>query len=366
MLLFGVIVSLCYVPGITGAFIATQWAVLSILLPWFLWRSAPLTAFHWAGLAFIAYAAVRLWYAPIFDDGVYGLWMVCIMALSFWLGSTLDSSRKLYAGLAIGGAVSSLIAVLQAFGVETVPYITPAPAGLYVNSVAQGLTLSLIAVALVSERMWIWLPALLPGIVLSASRGAWVALVVGLAAAYGVRRVWILGAVAVLGVFMLTRAPSPSDSERLYIWGAVLHNLTWLGWGPGAFSSWLLWYGNISFYPEYAHNDALQLIFEYGMGAALPLGATCCILAQTRGREWPVVAAFVTAGCYSMPLWVPVASFLACVVAGRAVRDRAVARHNGYNRRPHVVSRQRRTDYASYGAVSVVAHHSTKGVQLWP
>jgi hypothetical protein len=172
MFWLGLTVSLCYVPGVTGAYIATQWPVLSVLLPLALWRSGPVTALHWAGVLFLTYAAVRLWSAPLFFDGVFGLWLLCIMSLSFWLGSTLDDLRGLYKGLALGVSVSSVVAVFQYFGTPLVLYGTSNPAGLYVNSVSLGIISALLIVALVSERMWLWVPALAPGLLLSGSRGA--------------------------------------------------------------------------------------------------------------------------------------------------------------------------------------------------
>jgi hypothetical protein len=315
--------------------------VLSILLPLALWRSGPMTPLHWIGLLFIAYAAVRVFYAPLFADSVYGLWLVCIMALSFWLGSTMDDLRKLYAGLAVGASVSSMVAVFQYFGVSVVPYVTPTPAGLYVNSVVQGTVLALIVVALVSERMWLWVPLPILGIALSGSRGAWLALAAGLLAAY-VRRAWVFVILGAAGLLLLMQPLSSSDVLRLTIWTAAVHNFTWLGWGPGSFFSWLLWYDNNSIYPEYAHNDALQLVFEYGIAAVLPFSIFAFVLTRNSDRMWPVIVAFVTAGCYSMPLYMPVASFIGLVTAGRIVRSWALVRRERNSRRFDFVPREHR------------------------
>ena len=352
MFVLGAIVSLCYVPGLTGAFIATQWPVLSVLLPLALWRSGTVTPLHWAGLLFVAYATVRLSYAPIFTDGVAGLWFVYIMALSFWLGSTMDSLRKLYAGLAIGASVSSVIAICQAFGYSVVPRVTETPAGLYVNSVAQGVVLSLLVVALISERMWLWVLPLLPGLYLAHSRGAWLALAVGVLSAY-IRRIWVFAVLGGIGLLFLMRPLSSSDAMRIFIWDAAARNLAWFGWGPGSFFSWILWYDGANLYPEYTHNDALQLAFEYGVAALLPVGIFAFALTRTQEREWPIIVAFVTAGCYSMPLWVPAASFLGLVATGRVVRSWAVARSELRNRRFDFVPREHR--YPSQPGSAVVS-----------
>lgn len=358
MLLLGAAVSLCYIPGLTGAFIATQWPLLSayfaveIIWP-LVWRffknapaprSGPVTAFHWLGVLFVGYAAVRTLYAPIFEDSICGLWMLCIVAASFWLGSTLTSMRQLYAGLWIGGFVSSCVAVLQANDNYVVPYDTATPAGLYVNSVSQGVILSLLVVALVSERM-LWRAAMLvPGILLSGSRGAWLALAVGLLATYTRRKSVFVALVGVAGALFVVHvvygsggAVWASDKERLDIWYLAANNFTLWGYGPGSFFSWLLWREQGSFYPEYAHNDALQLIFEYGAVAAIPIGIGCFVLTRERSAEWPVIVAFITAGCYSMPLAIPAAAFIGCVAAGRVVRDWALDGPDVYDGRYSIV-----------------------------
>jgi hypothetical protein len=264
-------------------------------------------------------------WTPTPYSSVFGLWLVFIMALCVWFGTTLTNTRELYAGLAAGAAVSSGVAVLQYFGVSPVPVVTDhAPAGLYVNSVQQGTVLVLIVVALASERMWLWAVPLLPGIALSGSRGALLALAIGLLGCY-VRHLWVFGIVAAAGVaYMLLTPFGPSDQMRAQIWAVAYESLTLYGWGPGVFYTILLPQPGGTFYPEYAHNDALQLFFEYGIAAVLPIVIVAFALSRTGAREWPIVLAFVVAGCYSMPLWMPIASFLALVAVGRILRGHAL------------------------------------------
>lgn len=338
MFWFGAIVALCYIPGITGAYIPTQWPVLAAALSFALLRRGPFTVFHAAFLAFVLYAAVRVPFSPAPYASVFGLWLVIIMGLSVWFGTVITNVRPLYAGLALGGAVSSLLAVLQYFGVETVITVTTwTPAGLYLNSVLQGAILSLIVVALVSERMWLWVIPLVPGIVLSHSRGAWVMLTVGILGCF-VRRLWVFGAVAIVGAFYLLTPLSVSDETRMTIWRVAWEHPKWLGWGPGIFYTIaMLRDGAFSFYPEYAHNDALQLAFEYGLGALLPLTVLGYALWRTDVKEWPIVLAFVTAGCYFMPLFTPVTSFLGLVAVGRILRVHGLHVSDSDRGRQHIV-----------------------------
>lgn len=359
MYALGLIVSLCYVPGVIGAYVATQWPVLSIALPVaVMYQRGIMTPLHWAGLVFVAYAFAHLHSVPIFADGVWGIWILSIMALSFWLGSTLSNLRDLYRGLAIGAAVSSLVGVAQWFGYSPVMYVSEHPAGLYVNSVVQGMTLAFLVVALVSERLWLYVPLLLPGLVLSHSRGAFVALAIGLLAVY-VRRVWVFGLLGLIGLIMLfTVRPDSSDELRLLVWNDALHFLTPWGWGPGSFFSWLIPYRDYLIHPEYAHNDAIQLVFEYGIFAAFPIGIFAFLLTRVRSREWPVLVTFVTASCYAMPLWAPITSFLACLVAGRLALDWHLARVDVHNGRHGVVQQYGPGGHPDGGGyVPVVAGH---------
>jgi hypothetical protein len=205
------------------------------------------------------------------------------------------------------------------------------------------------------------LPSLAPGVMLAHSRGAWIALTVGLLGCY-TRSLWVFGAVAGLAVFYLYSPLSGSDTERMFIWRAAWDNLKWLGWGPGVFYTIALpRNGAFSLYPEYAHNDALQLMFEYGVGALLPFAIFGYALWRTDIREWPVVLAFVVAGCYSMPLFMPLTAFLGLVAVGRVLRVHGLAGRDSDRSRQHVVP----WDSASYvqasrPAIPVASRYSTE------
>ncbi len=315
----GVIVSLCYVPGITGAALTTQYAVLSMILPFTLWRQDPVTAFHWLGLVLVTYAVTSLaWNAdPL--GGVHGFWMLCILALCFWLGSTLTTPRSVYAGLAVGGAMSSLVAVVQVLSYSILPTAPGHPAGIYFSAITQGEILALLVVALLTERMLYWVLPLLPGIALSQSRGAWLALGFGVLGLY-VRKTWLLPvAIVMVGISMWIGGAS--DVERWRIWLAAYGDLTWFGNGVGSFASQMYWDQGKVLYPEFVHNDALQLVYEYGIAAIVPAVIFAFVLLQTQAREWPVVLAFVVMGLFSFPLYMPVTAFIGLLVTGRIVRD---------------------------------------------
>jgi hypothetical protein len=372
MFWLGAVVSLCYVPGFTGAYIQTQWPLLAVALSFDLLRTAvlpafglmpkhPFTAFHLAGLVFVAYAAVWIPFHVTPYAGVFGLWLVVISALSLWFGTAMTSTRELYAGLAVGGAVSSLLAVFQHFGFTGIPTMSAMPAGLYVNAVQQGAVLALIVVALASERMWVWALPLLPGLVLANSRGAMIVLAVGLLGCF-VRRLWIIGAIALAAAFYLLQPLSASDVQRLFIWNAAWDNLSWSGWGTGVFYVILLAQNNTNvFFPEYAHNDFLQLAFEYGAAAIVPFSIIGYAMWRTDLREWPIVLAFCTAACFSMPLFMPIVAFLSFAAMGRVLR--AYGLHGSDSRNSGCALLSRGWGFLSAGGknLSVAPAHSTEG-----
>lgn len=338
MFWLGLTVSLCYVPGVTGAYIATQWPLLAVALSLGLLRRGPFTAFHLLGVFFVTYAAALAFWSLNPYGAVWGLWLAVIAAMSVWFGTTLESPRELYRGLAIGAAASSFVAVLQFFGVGLVPITSTLPAGLYVNSVQQGTVLAIVIVALVTEGIWLWALPLVPGVYLAHSRGGTIVLLVGLLGHF-VRSLWVVGGVAGLATLFYFAAPhASSDAQRTYIWRVAAGALTWFGWGPGSFYSMVLQDNGVTFFPEYAHNDFLQLAFEYGVGAALPVAVIGYAAWRTDVREWPIVLAFCAAACFSMPLFMPIAAFLSLVAVGRILREHGLHGWGGDLRGRAVIS----------------------------
>lgn len=338
MLALGLLSSLAIVVGQT-----TQWAVLSIgLLALTLWRKVEITFLHWVGLAFLAWACLSLSWTYDWYDGGWGLWILAIIALSFWLGSALPSLRSIYIGLALGLTVSSIFSIAEFFdwqGVATAyPHCHGNPAiewrtcwkvaGLYHNPMLHGELLAITLVALLSERLWLLVPGLLPGFILAGSRGAIVALVMG-GTAVLVRKP--LAILTLGGIFALAFATylGPSDSDRFAIWRIALQGMTWLGYGPGSFSG----VATATMHPEHVHNDYLQLAFEYGSGSLLLLFLYACAILQTNAKEWPVFLTFSILALFSFPLYVPMLAFLGAASTGRLAREWSLASTHGNSRR---------------------------------
>ena len=338
MFWLGLAVAVCFIPGYTGASIPTQWVLLSCVVPLALWRKGEMTLLHWAGVAFLAYACLSLAWARDFYLGIWGVWTWTILALVVWLGSTEDSLNGLFRGLAIGMSVSSTLAVIQYLGWNPVVTINPLrPAGLFFNPMAHGEILTLTIVALVSLRLWPYIPALLPGLALSGSRGAFIALGVGLLCVYLRRLPTILFAIAAL-LFVIGFAYSPTDTMRLQIWRVAWENLNLRGWGTGSFMGLMYMSSPTNLmHPEYAHNDYLQLAFEYGLVAAIPLGIFLLVLRQVSAPEWPILVTFLFMGTFSFPLYMPVTAFIAALCTGRLARGWSSAWYRSGERRHGVV-----------------------------
>lgn len=317
MLALGLALSLAYIPGITGNALPTGWAVLSLTLPLTLWIPAQTTVFHWAGAAFLVYAALSALWTPEPWDAVWRLWQFAILALAFRLGSTNINLLCLWQGLALGLTVSSAVAIAQAIGYEPLPHATPTP-GLFFNGIAAGAASVAVLVALATERQWLWLIPMLPGLLLSQSRGAIASAAFGIVLTFH-RRAWLI-LLPLTAAFAITLYPGASDIQRFTIWAAAIQHLDLWGQGAGSFLSMLITGPYGLQHPEYAHNDYIQLVFEFGLGS-LFLAPLAVPYAQYWHQSFPVVATILLLALVAMPLHIPVAAFTLAVVSGRLYRD---------------------------------------------
>ena len=331
MFWFGLLLMVATIPGYTGMALPAQWAVLSFVLPFSLWSGIHASPLHYLGLGFLAFATLGLFWSPSFYVALNGLWMDGILALSFFWGSTKPSLRALYHGLAVGLAVSSAFAVAQAFGFTGIATYANNYGGLLFNPVILGGTCAIMIPILLRERLWLYIPALLPGLILANSRGAYLALAVALAVRY---LHWTVAAIAlgIAGIYF-TYHVSDSDAVRLETWSIALHHLSLLGMGPGsfnaiffAFTGTIAPFANTIVHPEFVHNDYLQLWFEYGIFALAPL----TILALAAGRA--ELTAVAVLALFSFPLYYPISGFIAFAIAGHTLRDFHLPRLRLYDR----------------------------------
>jgi len=331
MFLLGLIVSVCYVPGLTGALVPTQWAVLSAVLPLGLWYSGAKSPEVVLGTLALCFAAASLAWAPNIYDAGYGLWLATIWCLCFWWGATQSNFAGLYAGLACGLGVSSIIAIAQSLGYH--PLITSEnntlATGLFYNNTLLGAIAALVLVGLISRQLWWYIPLVLPSLILSGSRGAFITLGLTLLA-YLTR--WPLALAAFCIFFGIAAiAPNPADIQRLMLWGITFREFSWLGHGIGSFNTYLFYnpheyyiHAANMFHPEFVHNDYFQLWFELGIASLTVVAIYLRCLSQRSHPDWPVFVAFATLGLFYFPLWCPVLAFIGLAAAGRIASDRAL------------------------------------------
>lgn len=315
MFWLGLVLPICYVASYTGAAIPTQFPVLSIALTAGLWRRGNLGAM--LPLFFsTAWAALSLTWAPNLDTAIYGLWVMCIWAMSFWLGTTLLSLEGLWRGLAIGMSISSAVAVAQWLGWSAIP--SDGNAGLLYNTTLQGLCIAIVMLGLWVNGLIAYIPALLPGLILANSRGAYVVLAAGVLAQFGkFQAIAIMLSLAVIYVFTFY---GPSDVERLQIWLVSGLGISWHGMGVGTFEAVFYHdFAGIKHRPGHAHNDYLQLWFELGIGSLGVYFVLGCA-AWRRSRCRAVIVALLVCSTFYFPLYAPIPGFVAFLLAGHSLR----------------------------------------------
>lgn len=338
MFYLGLIVAICFVPGYVGASIPVQWAVLSCILPLGLWRRGSIGPVTWAGLSLLLWSAISLLWTPNVYDSAYGLWIFSICALALWLGTTIHDFRPLLAGLAAGVTVSSAIAIAQALGFTPVMSSSSIPSGLFYNSTVLGATSALLIVALLTHHQFKWVPGLLPALLLSQSRGAFVILGAVFLTNF-LRPLWVL-AICLVGFAALTISPSPSDIQRLMLWGVAGRELNLWGHGIGSFATYLYYNPNEYylkatglFQAGYVHNDYIQLWFELGIGAVAAYFIYAICLTQRESTLWSTFFGFAILGLFYFPLYCPLTAFIGMVAAGRLTAEWHHAWHTRLHRR---------------------------------
>lgn len=332
MFWLGLTLPVVYIPGYTGMSIPTSWALLSLVLPaWALWKPFRLTGCHWALLAFAALSVIYIPFSLDRYDAVWGSWQVILFFLAFIVGSRQQNLWSFFFGFGIGLTVNACVAYAQALGYHPAydsNYGMWWSSGLFFNSMLFGEVLALGILGCLIYRIWIFLPFLVPALWLSHSHGGWLALVAGIVMIY-IRSFLALTIIALMAAVYFTHHLRFDDAERLQTWYSAYTYLTLLGHGPGSFLT--LWFfrenGQIAF-PQYVHNDYIQLVFEYGALSAVPLLALLLPARNAEAPEWPIYLAFLLMASFSFPLYSPVASTIGAICAGRLSRAWALAWDN--------------------------------------
>lgn len=351
---FSLLLSILFIPGISGAGTTPRWALACVVLPILIMLSsreavnaggsrfsrdvarmagqenkgstpaAPhsrgsFTAAHLCGLIFIWYAAISISWSPQHWDGLDALVKLIVIAEAFVLGSMIDL-KPILIGFGLGMWVNSAVMLL---GIN-VPHTTD-NAGLFVNSNAMGEIAGLVLVAIVAQRLWWLIPGILPAFLLSQCRGAFVAVAgAGMIWLWNRSR-WAVAALIPLGLAAVTAFGSAgSIHDRLTLWTDILPHLTIMGHGLGSFFTMYPTYSSFDTLiqrPEHLHNDWLEYAFETGV---IGIAALLCCVWCSRSI---VLCALGIEAMFGFPLHMAATAVLGGLIAGHAVRGRRGIRH---------------------------------------
>ncbi len=219
------------------------------------------------------------------------------------------ASSYVYIGLGMIGIVSVMFALFQMGGFFFWPTYLNYPTGLFYSPIAQGGFLGLLIVAMIRIRWYAPIPILVLGLYLNPNRGGWVVAGIGLFATW-VRQPLAILAVVLAGAFVLTSHLSTSDAWRLAIWYSGWEKLSLFGNGWGSFENiWLIQNG-VASHPIHAHNDYLQLAFEFGLYAIPFFCLLAYALSKSSAPDWPILVAFATMAVFAMPSYIPATAAL--------------------------------------------------------
>jgi len=346
VLLLGLAVPIAYIPLVTGTAIHSTWLLLTLALPFTLFRKIEMTPLHWLGLSALGWAAASLlWTENVYDSGE-ALWHLSILALVFVLGASLPTLRPVFVGLCIGLGISIALVFAWQCGFRPVWQGTiDAPAGLFVTPNALGSALALALVAAIIYQIYWFIPLAVYGLISTGFRTGLVSVgVVGLIALWQRNRPLALtlgvGLVTTIAaIFAIKNTGLASANQRLEYWMATIPSLSWHGHGIGSFFQL---YPTLSDWspsrPEHAYNDFLELTFELGLGV-LPLWLMLALTLEAPRAERLILLCFLEQALCFFPLALPVSAFMAALVTGYLARCWAIHCSLWPNRGPTVSRR---------------------------
>lgn len=297
---YAFLMAVAFWPNIAGAATSPRWAVASLagywLSPWF--------------LPFIAYC----YWLLDFDSATH--WTIACAVLSLGFAATDRQREVAIRAFCLGIGVSSVVAAFQTAGWQGIAQIAP-PAGLFLNKNVMGETAALafaVALGLKGKDRWYSIAFVIPAIVLSGGRAAWL----GTGCALLLWLPWRFSSalLALAGLLIFWEWSSVSGShvasllQRFYLWRGAMEHLTWLGNGPYDFST-------LAWREDNLHNDWLQFVYELGV---VGIAAAAFVLSCSAKVGRPFVAALAVISSFSFPLHVPASLWLVSFVAGGGLR----------------------------------------------
>jgi len=338
-MLLGFAIMVAFVPNIVGAVSPTNWAVMWIISSIIILKTnVEMTAIHIIGLLFLSYVALSLLWSP---HGMLQFFQLFALACCFAYASTKKDIRGIVIGLSFGLSVSAIIAILQYFSIDIGIYqITPKPVGLFVNSNIFAETSAMLLILILIYRLWWFIPVTIPGVLVSSR-----AVIIGLATTF---LVWawskskilsIISALIIASLAFIVNPNLSSIDQRFDVWRDTIEGFTLLGHGIGSFEYIFPLYAKhinvLAYHSVNAHNDILQLIFEFGIGA-VPLFIMCALLLSVDNEHKYAIIFFIVIGLFGFPLYMALTSFMAAIVAGQLAYHRLANRPLVHGIRPTI------------------------------
>lgn len=320
----GLVSIVSYVPGITGAAVPTTWFIFLLIIPLFVMGLN--LNLSW-GFGFICYTTLSLLWSSSFNIGLFYLSQIIVLGCVFIIGLNTKDLTPIFKGLGIGLGIGSLLAIAQYFGFKEVYSLGGEPASFFVNKNIYSEISAILLVSFAIYKLWWFIPTALPGLILVQSRTAYLALGFGLfiwSWNYNKKLAFsLLVSVGVIGLYFYHGSfQIGSMIERLNMWADTIQGLVVFGHGVGSYEAMFPYYATHIdtelARPKFAHNDILQLIFEFGIGSILILMVLFNVLNSKR-KEAIIVWIILLVSMFTYPFHLPTAAFIALIVSGHVV-----------------------------------------------
>lgn len=321
LFLLGFVSIVAYAPGFIGATIPTNWFILFIIAPFFL---LGLNLKLGIGFWFICYATLSLTWLHSFNVGVFPLAQIILLGCLFVIGQNLKDLTPIFKGLGFGLGAASILAIAQYLGFREIFTLNNEPAAFFVNKNIYSELSAILLISFIIFKLWWFIPTTLPGLILVQSRTAYLALAFGLFAwGWRYNKKLAVGLTLVVGIigtyFYWGHFQIGSFQQRLDLWADTIKGFSFFGHGVGSYETVFPYYASYINTelerPKFAHNDLLQLIFEFGVVSILIFMVMLNVLNNKR-KETIIIWAILLVSLFTYPFHVPTASFIAFIVAG--------------------------------------------------
>lgn len=314
------LITILFVPGISGAATTPRWALLALVVPWLIPRPR-WTAGHLAAVLLLLWCLVSLTWTEDINGGLLWCARLALLVGVFFIGAEQGSLKPVWIGAGLALIPSWLMSIAQIYGYGVIHL--ERFGGLFINANFMGEAAALVVVGLLVERVYWLIPLVMPALVMPMSRGALLAAVVASVAwsrsriAYG-----LLALALICGSLTLWSGYRVGGvEERLAIWTDTIQGMKPFGHGAGSFYLTYPLYAKRtnSFVsrPDHAHNDMLEAIYDLGLGSLVLVALAAIVWASGHAHRARFVAlAFAVEAMFEFPLHMPVTAFLAALVAG--------------------------------------------------